>query len=57
MYPIERPESSILAGSFRQWAEITSTDITILEQDLALHLTDSEGFKNGRTEIAKLGEN
>ena len=56
VYPIDRPESSILADSFRQWAKITSRDISILTQHLALLSTDSEGLSNGHTEIAKLRE-
>ena len=56
VYPIDRPDSSILADPFRQWAKITSRDISILKQHLALLSTDPAGFSHGRTEIAKLRE-
>ena len=56
VYPLGRQESSILADPFRQWAKITSWDISILIQHLALLSTDPAGFSNGRTEIAKLRE-
>ena len=56
VYPLGRPESSILADPFRQWAKITPWDISILVKHLALLLTDAERFSHGRTEIAKLRE-
>lgn len=49
VYPLGRPESSILADPFRQWAKITSWDISVLVQHRALLLTDSERFSHGRT--------